>query len=48
LTDELGQQQIEVAGQSLELLESERNVQFHDIVTSDEFWFLQQEDHERI
>jgi hypothetical protein len=48
LTDELGQKRIELAGQSLELLESQRSVQFHDIVTGDEFWSLQHYDYERI
>jgi hypothetical protein len=48
LTDDFRRKRIELAGQSLELLESQRSVQFHDIVTGDEYCFLQHYDHERI
>jgi hypothetical protein len=48
LTEELRQKRVELARQLLELLESQRGVNFRDIVTRDESWFLQHYEHERI
>jgi hypothetical protein len=48
LTEELRQKRVELSRQLLELLESQRGVNFRDIVTGDESWFLQHSEHERI
>jgi hypothetical protein len=48
LTEELRQKRVELLRQLLELLESQRGVNFRDIVTEDESWFQQQYEHERI
>jgi hypothetical protein len=47
LTDELRQKRVELSRQLLELLESQRGVNFRDIVTWDESWFLRHSEHER-
>jgi hypothetical protein len=48
LTEELRQKRVELSRQLLELLESQRGIKFHDIVTEDESWFLQHYEHEKI
>jgi hypothetical protein len=40
LTDQLRQKRAELAGQFLQVLESQQKVGFRDIVTGDESWFL--------
>jgi hypothetical protein len=45
LTDELRPKRVELARQLLELLEDQRIVKFADIVTGDESWFLEHDDH---
>jgi hypothetical protein len=48
LTEELRQKRVELSRQLLELLESQRGVNFRDIVTGDESSFLRHYEHERI
>jgi hypothetical protein len=48
LTEELRQKRVELSRQLFEFRESQRGVNFRDIVTGDESWFLQHDEHERI
>jgi hypothetical protein len=48
LASELRQKRVEFTGQSLRILEQQQRVDFRDIVTSDESWFLQHYNHRKI
>jgi hypothetical protein len=48
LTADVRQKRVELSKQLFPVLESQQRVGFHDIVTSDESWFLQHYDHRQI
>jgi hypothetical protein len=48
LTEELRKKRVDLSKESLQLLESQQRFGFRDIVTRDEFWFLQNYEHRQI
>jgi hypothetical protein len=45
LTGEMRQKRVELAGELLRVLEGQQRVGFRNIVTRDEWWFVQSYDH---